>query len=409
MQATLTHHKTNISGAPRRQPAFFVLCQAAVMLVIVLLSLELIFAYAGLGEQEFLRIDRSAGFAPMESKSVTWRKEGYSRLRFNSSGMQDVERSLVKPAGTYRIAVFGDSFVEALQVQRNENFCSQLERKLNQAYPKQHFEVLNFGVSNYNLCQELIRLNHKGFLFSPDLVLLAYRVDDTRRLAPPATRTFLTARPFGYVDQQGKLVIDYSVCKEWAHTAEARRLAATEWLRYHSRIWGVVGDLAERFSCWLAQCRNAQVAQANWWTTPNFDAGTTPQTSTAPTKEATLENPVVASNQVVETRCLWPIASGLLSEMNAECKDHQCRLVILRLPYGQGESDVEYKLLKGFTTEASIPLVDIGAFVRGRYPAEERAKLFIHGGHYSALGHAVVADRLVDAVAEAISDRNCTK
>ena len=37
------------------------------------------------------------------------KKEGFSEGRFNVHGFRDVERSIEKPPGTYRIAVFGDS------------------------------------------------------------------------------------------------------------------------------------------------------------------------------------------------------------------------------------------------------------------------------------------------------------
>src|SRR3989442_1732021 len=115
--------------------------------------LELLFAAAGMGEQEFLRVDPITGVAPIEGKHVTWRAEGYSATAFNSHGMQDVERPIGKPVNTFRIAVLGNSYVEALQVDRRENFCQLLEQALNHDTQTPKFEVLNFGVSTYNLGQ----------------------------------------------------------------------------------------------------------------------------------------------------------------------------------------------------------------------------------------------------------------
>jgi len=49
-------------------------------------------------------------------------KEGHSSGRFNAHGFRDVERDVKKPAGGYRIEIFGDSFVDALQVELPDSF-----------------------------------------------------------------------------------------------------------------------------------------------------------------------------------------------------------------------------------------------------------------------------------------------
>ncbi len=45
-----------------------------------------------------------------------YRSEGYSSSVINTRGLRDREHSLEKPAGTFRIAILGDSFAEAFQV-----------------------------------------------------------------------------------------------------------------------------------------------------------------------------------------------------------------------------------------------------------------------------------------------------
>lgn len=99
--------------------------------------------------------------------------EGYSKGVFNSHGYLDYERSITKPPETFRIAVLGDSITEAIQVPMEENFCSLLEKKLNN-YHSQKCEVLNFGISGYTTSDEYLLLKKEIVEYNPDLVILAF-------------------------------------------------------------------------------------------------------------------------------------------------------------------------------------------------------------------------------------------
>lgn len=136
--------------------------------------------------------------------------EGYSSNVINSRGLRDREHSLDKPAGTFRIAVLGDSFSEAFQVSQNKTFWSVLEREL-QAKPEFHdrtVEVINFGVSGFGTVQEWQMLKHYACEYSPDVVLLAFLpgndVRNNLRQLEPDHR-----RPFAQLDH-GKLQLDVS-------------------------------------------------------------------------------------------------------------------------------------------------------------------------------------------------------
>ncbi len=100
-------------------------------------------------------------------------KEGRALVTVNSHGHRDVPRSIIKPDGTWRIAVLGDSFCEAMQVAQEDTFWAQLEKQL-KVPSASRVEVLNFGVSGYGTTQELMMLQHYVWQFSPDVVLLAF-------------------------------------------------------------------------------------------------------------------------------------------------------------------------------------------------------------------------------------------
>ena len=97
-------------------------------------------------------------------------------IRFNRDGFRDIDRSLSKPRGVYRIAILGDSYIEAPQVAVADRVTEQLETQLNQkgVFAPHTVEVLNFGVSTYGTMQELQTLKHEVWRFQPDLIILAF-------------------------------------------------------------------------------------------------------------------------------------------------------------------------------------------------------------------------------------------
>jgi lysophospholipase L1-like esterase len=103
-------------------------------------------------------------------------REGDSFVRINSAGFRDRERSVQKANNVTRIAVLGDSFTEARQVDLNDSFCSVLEKELRvRGMPGSgDVEVLNFGISGHGTSQQLLNLRHRVWRFKPDVVVLAF-------------------------------------------------------------------------------------------------------------------------------------------------------------------------------------------------------------------------------------------
>jgi len=98
------------------------------------------------------------------------------KIRINSHGFRDRERSFEKPADTVRIAVLGNSWTEALQVPQERTYTAVLEKALNEGscFDGKRVEVLNFGVAGYSTAQELLMLRQEVWKYSPDIILLAF-------------------------------------------------------------------------------------------------------------------------------------------------------------------------------------------------------------------------------------------
>ncbi len=117
--------------------------------------------------------DTCRGYALRPGYAGWFRNEGEAYIRINKNGLRDREHSLAKPADTLRIAVLGDSYVEALQVPLEETFWAVLERELSRCSYKK-VEAFNFGVGGYGTAQELLTLKYFVWQYHPDLVILAF-------------------------------------------------------------------------------------------------------------------------------------------------------------------------------------------------------------------------------------------
>lgn len=98
------------------------------------------------------------------------------KIRTNSHGLRDRERSWKKPDGIRRILGIGDSFTFGYEVEQEDCYLKQLERLLNHGDKK--WDVINAGVSGYNMWQYLAYFEHYGIHYQPDIVTIGIFFDD---------------------------------------------------------------------------------------------------------------------------------------------------------------------------------------------------------------------------------------
>lgn len=100
-------------------------------------------------------------------------------IKINSLGFRDVDRKKKKPSSISRIALMGDSYVEALQVPFSKTAGQLLQKKLNKNLPNQassrrQFQVLNFGIGGYGTDQAFLTYLKYARKFHPDYVFLFF-------------------------------------------------------------------------------------------------------------------------------------------------------------------------------------------------------------------------------------------
>ena len=99
--------------------------------------------------------------------------------RVNAEGLRGPEVTVEKPDGVRRVAVLGDSIAFGYWVAEEDTFGRQLEAMLNDLRGDgTPVEVLSFGVPGYNLDQEIETLRSRALAFEPDVVVLAFCLND---------------------------------------------------------------------------------------------------------------------------------------------------------------------------------------------------------------------------------------
>lgn len=113
--------------------------------------------------------DTNSGISYSLKPNITIRHK-FALVKTNQWGMNDKDYPLEKPKGVKRIGILGDSFSVATGVNRDENYHSIVEDKLN----NDSVEILNFSAPAYNTANYLEVLTHQALSFSCDHIVIAF-------------------------------------------------------------------------------------------------------------------------------------------------------------------------------------------------------------------------------------------
>ena len=101
-----------------------------------------------------------------------------NEIIINSHGFRDYEYSKKKNKNTYRILVLGDSTTFGYGVKIEESYPKVLEDLLNKNFKNKKIEVLNFGVSGFNLIDYYNVFKEYGAEFLPDCIIIGLMQND---------------------------------------------------------------------------------------------------------------------------------------------------------------------------------------------------------------------------------------
>jgi hypothetical protein len=384
--------------------------------IVLVVALELVLFWAHAGEQEYLQVDSVVGATHLAGKLITFRSEGYSQERINSAGFRDVEYDLTKPPHTVRIAVLGDSVTEGLQVPLDDSYVKLLEKQL-QARSDKKIEVLNFAMSGQGTGQEYVQLMHQVLNYHPDTVILAYQVGDSDDNVLQSGLKEPIPRPYFKLDSNRHLLIDWSVLNDWHTSERAAWFQATDWLRRHSRIWGVLCSLQlslssdKTYQAWRRVESSIGAILVNNLPRMEVDPAALSEQKrisaqitqpARPEKQQKSVNPLAGDREfamyAAAANSNWALAAEIIHQLNQACRTQQCKLVVLGLPAPNNCLFYFHELqeLERLAKMDGFVFVNVHEKFPPRAPMQKSPYYFDY--HLSGLGHKKVAEIVLPAL-----------
>lgn len=351
----------------------------AASVMVSLLLAEGALRLAGVRYPSFYTVDAHRGYSLRLGAVGLWTREGRGQVRINSFGLRGPEVSLKPPDGVLRVAVLGDSFTEAFQVDEQATWLYQLQSLLNHdptcpitANHSRGVQLLNFGVGGYGTGQQLLTWRHVASSFKPGLVILAiYPGNDFTDNEPTPRKD----RPVFRLGDDGQLDLDNGFRQ---HAATRWRLSPlgqfVESAINHNRLLQLLNEVKNRFAAQSTAAR--------------------PSLSSAPSPSPT------ASEDA------WLITDALIGQLNREVSAQGARLLVVSTsspeqvwprPH-QRPSDpfAQERRLETLLAARRIPYLALGPILQRQV---DEQGLILHGfvgqapgeGHWNRTGHRLAA------------------
>jgi lysophospholipase L1-like esterase len=125
------------------------------------------------GGESIARASAVPGLKYEHTPGVVTRSSGIE-IKINSQGFRGPEPASNPPAN--RVIILGDSIAFGLYLNWEDTFSSKLQQRLNS--DNRDTEVLNLGVSGYDVLQQVSLLEFRGLKYQPNLVVVAYCLND---------------------------------------------------------------------------------------------------------------------------------------------------------------------------------------------------------------------------------------
>ena len=354
------------------------------------------------------RVDPILGRVKASGKGLVYRKrDAYNIYDTNSEGFYDRERAKEKPPGVFRIAVIGDSFIDAVQVPFESTLSQRLEKALSR--PERPVEVLNFGRGGTSLPEYRLLLEHWALAYDPDLVLVfVYNENDLDDLRPDAIPQVngKYVRPV-YAWENGRLLLkDYSPpALEASHAAGKPRSALLHLVR--ERVWN-----HPRVVSWMVNAGLMDGSQL-------YSRGVLVNADGYPTLYNVYR---VSPPDQAEWQYAFDLAGHILQDMASLCAEHGARFAVASIPsqfevHGALRSELfhaypamakekwDFEQVSNRLEESlgrhAIPFLRLDRPLRSlALAAGDKPLYFKFNAHWNSVGNAAAASAVEDFIAQ---------
>ncbi len=381
--------------------ASFLLVAASTLVSLALVEVAL--RVLGQGSPQLYQADSLTGYGLRPGARARWTQEGNAVVRINQRGFHDRDWTPAPGPGTLRIAVMGDSFTEALQVEEEEGWVRQLPAAM-AARPSCPFlrdwpggaETLNFGVGGYGTGQSWLTWRRDARPLRPRVVLHAvYFENDLRDNLVGGSAT--AAAPTFHL-RAGALQVDSRFQERPDHRFRLSPLGQTaSWMVAHSRLLQLVKEVRDRL-------RPAAGAECPASGCTAFPLGT--------------DGPRLYGPAAGDLEAGWPVLEAILTRWDQEARAAGSTLVVTSLttppqlwpdPAERRRQAARHQLdwlrperrLSGLLAARGIPYLPLAATLQRQADA---GQLVAHGfknqkpgpgyGHWNRDGHRAAAAAL---------------
>jgi hypothetical protein len=292
-------------------------------------------------------------------------------VKINSAGMADREYPLIKPDGTIRVALLGDSVTASLYTPNAEKFKSIWERSLAQSLGHP-VEIMNFAIDGTGTWEQLQMFHLRARKYQPDFVVLAfYWGNDVWNNS--ASRDKGRANP---------LKDEYSV-PPWLMTVRVAHRKLIRWMWNNSAAYQFLNILKDKLETILDYKR----------------ALPAPQT-TAPVAANAAPEPQYDPGFAWDSDS-WNLTRQLIVKLKTETEQSGARLLVFHLPtldQMDFPKPLPYAQFRAFLDLHGIAHADAFEALSG-LSAHQRKALYI-GDHWhlSAQGHRFFAEESLPAL-----------
>lgn len=360
-------------------------CLASLALIVFGLVIGLVFGEIAVRfvvpiEPVYLEWDPLTGVRHRAGMKGNWYRETTRpvHVELNSLGFRNAPLTREKPAGTVRVLMLGDSYLEGMQVPQPQVVSELLRDRLQQAMPGRRVEVLNGGVSGWGTAEQSLYLQHKAWPYSPDLVVSFLNLSNDLR--DNWYKTGSPVRP-SFELRNDSLVLHPPRLSRW-------KIILRDDILAHLEIPKLVRQYFIHRFTW-----------AQLW---------------AAKQGLILRNVAGASNRADEDEMLT-ICQKIYGRMETECAAHAVPLLVFEFPYGvqlirdypdssytsakvwndaPGAAKPYYRLgdeMASYLRRSGIPLVRADSAFAAAISHGDTVYIDF-AGHWTAKGHAIAAD-----------------